>query len=46
MLRTYKIYNSTVKFLKYEFHNKFLGGVTLFRVILCITWTQFIYIYI
>ena len=46
MLRTYKIYNSTVKFLKYEFNNKLLDGITLFRVTLYITWTQYIYIYI
>ena len=46
MLRTYKIYNSTVRFLKYEFNNKLLDGITLFRVTLYITWTQYIYIYI
>ena len=51
MLRTYRTYNSTVKFLKYEFNNKLLGGVTLFRVIPGVTWTQFniftyIYIYV
>ena len=45
MLRTYKIYNSTVRFLKYEFNNKLLDGITLFRVTLYITWTQYIYIY-
>ena len=44
MLRTYKIYNSTVRFLKYEFNNKLLDGITLFRVTLYITWTQYIYI--
>ena len=32
MLRTYKIYNSTVKFSKYEFNNKLLDGVTLIIV--------------
>ena len=31
MLNTYKTYNSMVRFLKYEFNNKLLGGVTLFR---------------
>ena len=46
MLRTYKIYNSTARFLKYEFNNKLLDGITLFRVTLYITWTQYIYIYI
>ena len=37
MLSTYRTYNSTVGFLKYEFNNKLLGGVTLFRVILGVT---------
>ena len=51
MLRTYRTYNSIVKILKYEFNNKLLGGVTLFRVIPGVTWTQsniykYIYIYI
>ena len=32
MLRTYKTYNSTVGFLKYELNNKLLDGVTLFKV--------------
>ena len=35
-----------VRFLKYEFYNKLLGGVTLLRVTSCVTWTQPIYIYI
>ena len=34
-----------VGFLKYEFNNKLLDSVTLFRVTLGITWTQLIYIY-
>ena len=34
MLRTYRIRNSTVRFPKYEFNNKLLGGITLLRVIL------------
>ena len=46
MLRTYRICNSIVGFSKYEFNNKLLGGVTLLRIILGITWTQHIYIYI
>ena len=46
MLRTYKICNSTVEFSKYESKNKLLDGVTLLRIILGITWTQHIYIYI
>ena len=33
-LRTYKAYNPTVGFSKYEFNNKLLGGVTFFRVML------------
>ena len=32
MFRTYKTCNSTVGFSKYEFNNKLLSGVTLFRV--------------
>ena len=32
MLRTYKICNPIVKFSKYEFDNKLLDYVTLFRV--------------
>ena len=32
MLRTYKLCNSTIEFLKYEFYIKLLGSVTLFRV--------------
>ena len=31
MLNTYKTCNSIVRFLKYEFNNKLLGSVTLFR---------------
>ena len=45
MLRTYRTYNSTVVFSKYEFNNKLLGGVTLLRVTPGVTWTQ-LYIYI
>ena len=40
MLRPYRICNPTVGFSKYEFNNKLLGGVTFFRVTLCVTWTQ------
>ena len=32
MLRIYRICNSTIEFSKYEFNNKLLSGVTLFRV--------------
>ena len=31
MLRTYRKYNPTVLFSKYELNNKLLGGVTFFR---------------
>ena len=37
ILKTYKTGNSTVKFSKYEFYNKLLGGVILFRITLNIT---------
>ena len=33
MLKTYKTCNPIVGFLKYEFNNKLLSSVTLFRVI-------------
>ena len=39
MLSTYKTCNSTMRFLKYEFNNKLLNGVTLLRVTLGVTWT-------
>ena len=39
MLKTYKTYNSTMRFSKYEFYNKLLDGVTVFRVTLDITST-------
>ena len=32
MLRIYRKYNPTVRFSKYEFNNKLLGGVTFFKV--------------
>ena len=40
MLRTYKKCDITVGFSKYEFKNKFLVGVTFFRVTSSVTWTQ------
>ena len=40
MLRTYRTCNLIVGFLEYEFNNKFLVGVTFFRVKSSITWTQ------
>ena len=39
MLRTYRKCNPTVGFLKYEFNNKLLVDVTVFRVKLVVTWT-------
>ena len=36
MLRIYRTCNSTLAFLKYEFYNKLLGGVILFRVTLSV----------
>ena len=40
MLRTYKTCNSKVGVSKYEFYNKLLDGVMLFKIIPGITWTQ------
>ena len=40
MLRTYRTRNSIIKFSKYEFNNKLLGGVTFFKVTSGVTWTQ------
>ena len=37
MLKTYRTCNPTVGFWEYEFTNKFLGGVTFFRVISSVT---------
>ena len=39
MLKTYKIYNSLVRFSKYKFNNKLLGDIILNS-------TLYIYIYI
>ena len=33
LLRSYRTYNSTIRFSKYKFYNKLLDGVILFRVI-------------
>ena len=46
MLRTYRIYNTPVRFSKYKFNNKLLSGVTLLIVTSGVTWTQLMYIYI
>ena len=40
MLRLYIKCHPTVGFSNYEFNNKLLGGVTFFRVTLCVTWNQ------
>ena len=40
MLRTYRKCDPIVGFLKYEFNNKLLVGVTFFRVTSNVTWTQ------
>ena len=40
MFRRYKTCNPTMKFSKYKFINKLLGGVTLLRVTLGLTWIQ------
>ena len=45
MLRTYRTCDSNVEFSKYEFYNKLLSGVILFRVTPSVTWTQ-LYIFI
>ena len=37
MLKTYKTCNPIVGFLKYEFNNKLLGGVTTFRIMSGVT---------
>ena len=37
MLRTYRTYNLTVRFSKYEFYNKLLGSVILLRVTSSVT---------
>ena len=45
MLRTYRTCNLTVRFSKYEFYNKLLGGIILLRITPGVTRTQ-PYIYI
>ena len=40
MWRTYRKFNATIGFPKYDFNNKLLGGVTFFRVTSGVTWTQ------
>ena len=44
MLKTYRTCNPMIRFPKYEFNNKLLGGITLLRVTPSVTWTQPIYI--
>ena len=41
MLRTYRAYNPTVGFSKYDINDKLLGGVTFFRITSDVTWTKF-----
>ena len=45
LLRTYKTCNSSVRFSKYEFYKKLLGGVTSLWVIPYVIRTQPIYIF-
>ena len=40
MLIPYKTCTPMVGFSKYEFNNKLLGGVTFFRIMSGVTWTQ------
>ena len=40
MLRTYTTCNSTIRFAKYEFNNKLLGGVTFFTITTGVSHTQ------
>ena len=40
LLGTYKTRNLMVRFSKYEFNNKLLGGVTFFRVTSGVTWIK------
>ena len=40
MLGIYRTCNPMIGFSKYEFNNKLLVGVTFFRVISGVTWTQ------
>ena len=40
MLTPYRTCNPMIEFSKYEFNNKLLGGVTFFRVMSGVTWTQ------
>ena len=39
-LRPYRTYNPMVRFSKYEFNNKLLGGVTFYKVTPGVTRTQ------
>ena len=39
LLRTYRTCDLTVRFSKYDFYNKLLDDVTLFRVTPGVTWT-------
>ena len=37
LLRTYKTYNLTVRFSRYEFYNKLIGDVILLKITLGVT---------
>ena len=39
-LRTYRKCSPMVGHSKYDFNNKLLGGVTFFKIVSGITWTQ------
>ena len=41
MLRKYRKGNPMVRFSKFKFNNKLLGGVTFFRITSDVTWTKF-----
>ena len=44
ILKIYRKCNLMMRFSKYEFYNKYLNSVTLFRITSGVTWTQ-LYIY-
>ena len=46
ILSTYRICNSTMRLLKYEFNNKLLGGITLLRITSSVTLSLSLSLYI
>ena len=46
MLRIYKTYNLSMRFSKYKFYNKLLRDITLLKVIVGGTLSQFKFIYL